>query len=90
MDERLFDEFQARLQTTGAETALEQLAQQLGQMRRYGELFDVRLMQARLKHGLPVANSASLETLPEPLRRQIENDYLTACREVGFAFLDEH
>ena len=89
MDESFFNDFERRLQSEGAAAALAQLAEGLKQARRYGELFDVRLMQARLKHGLPVAQSTSLESLSEPLRRAIEEDYLTACREVGFALLEQ-
>jgi hypothetical protein len=88
MDESFFIDFESRLQSEGAASALAQLADRLKQAERFGELFDVRLMQARLKHGLPVAQSAALESLPEPLRRTVEEDYLTACREIGFAVLE--
>jgi hypothetical protein len=87
MDESFFNDFESRLQSDGAAAALAHLAEHLKQAKRFGELFDVRLMQARLKHGLPAAQSAALESLPEPLRRAVEEDYLTACREIGFAVL---
>src|SRR5437868_3925020 len=89
MDESFFNDFESRLQSEGAGAALAQLADRLKQAERYGELFDVRLMQARLKHGLPAAQRAALESLPEPLRRAVEEDYLTACREIGFAVLEQ-
>jgi hypothetical protein len=90
MGESLFDEFHAALQSAGPAPALTNLADRLRQAERYGELFDVRLMQARLKHGLPASQSAALETLPELLRGKVETDYLNACREVGLALLSKH
>jgi tetratricopeptide (TPR) repeat protein len=88
MDESFINEFESKLRDADAGVALAQLADRLKQAERFGELFDVRLMQARLKHGLPAAQSAALESLPEPLRRAVEEDYLAACREIGFAVLE--
>ncbi len=83
----LFDEIQTAFETAGAEQALATLAERMKAEQRYAQLFDARLMQIRLQHGLPVAESVSLEKLPEPLRGSIEKAYLEACRESGWGLL---
>ena len=65
------------------------LAQRFVVEQRYAELFDVRLMQIRLRNGLPAAESLSIEKLPEPLRGAIEQAYLEACREIGRGLLHQ-
>ena len=81
--ETLFDEMTAACAKGGAEAALEKLAARLGEQEQYHELFDTRLMQARRKLGLPVAQASGLDDLPEPQRSEVEAAYLAACREVG-------
>ncbi len=85
----LFDEVQAAAQNGGAAAALETLAARLASEKRYHELFDARLMQARLANHLPVAQSANLDELPEPQRGKLEEAYLTACRECGWGLLEQ-
>lgn len=46
-------------------------------------LFDLRLMQERLRLGLAVDRRTPIEEIDEPLRSQLEAGYLAACREVG-------
>lgn len=78
-----FDELLSAHQSGGAEAALARLADNLRAERRHHELFDALLMRGRLRLGLPVVSSASIDELPEPLRSQVEGAYLDACREVG-------
>jgi hypothetical protein len=84
----VFDEIQKLVQSSGPDQALAILCDRLKADGRFHELFDARLMQSRLKHRLPVTQRGSLEDLQEPLRSQIEQAYLDACREVGWAFMD--
>lgn len=84
----MFDEIQHLVQSSGPEQALAALCDRLNADGRFHELFDARLIQARLKHGLPITQRGSLDELDEPLRSQIEQAYLDACREVGWAFLN--
>ncbi len=84
-----FDELEATLACGGVEPALEQLAERFKVERRYHELFDTRLMQARFHLGLSVVTSGTLDEQPEPQRSQLEAAYLEACREVGHLLLDE-
>jgi hypothetical protein len=84
-----FDELDATLACGGVEPALEQLAERFKAERRYHELFDTRLMQARHHLGLAIVASGTLDEQPEPQRSQLEAAYLEACREVGGLLLHE-
>lgn len=88
MKDYVFDEIQKLLQSAGPEEALATMCDRLKAEGRFHELFDARLMQARVKHQLPVTQRGSLDELQEPLRSQIEEAYLGACREVGWNLLD--
>jgi hypothetical protein len=79
-----FDRLQADIQSAGVDAALEYLANWLGAEKRYHELFDTRLMQARRRLGLPAILTTPLEELDEPLRGEVESAYLAACREAGW------
>lgn len=85
----MFDELESTLTCGGVEPALVQLAEHFRAERRYHELFDTRLMQARHQLGLPIVLTTPLDGLPEPERSQLEDAYLEACREVGRLLLDE-
>jgi hypothetical protein len=89
MAEPIFDELESTLTCGGVEPALAQLADHFRGERRYHELFDTRLMQARHQLSLPIVLTTPLDDLPEPHRTQLEDAYLEACREVGRLLLDE-
>lgn len=84
-----FDRLQTDIATQGPQAALDTLAADLKQQGRYHELFDTRLMQARHRLGLPTILTGGLDAIGEPLRTQIEDAYLVACREVGFLLLGQ-
>jgi hypothetical protein len=89
MPDPIFDELESTLTCGGVEPSLERLAEHFRDERRYHELFDTRLMQARHRLGLPIVLTTPLDELPEPERSQLEDTYLEACREVGRLLLDE-
>ncbi len=89
MDPSAFDEFQSTLACGGVEPAINSLANRFLAERKYHELFDVRLMQARHQLGLSIVLTTPLEELPQPEQGQLEEAYLNACREVGRLLLDE-
>ncbi len=89
MADPIFDELESTLTCGGVEPALGRLAEHFRSERRYHELFDMRLMQARHRLGLPIVLTTPLDELPEPERSQLEDTYLEACREVGRLLLDE-
>jgi hypothetical protein len=84
-----FEEFESTLTCGGVEPALALLAEHFRGEKRFHELFDVRLMQARHRLELPIVLSTPLDELPEPGRTQLEDAYLEACREVGRLLLVE-
>ena len=83
MSESLYESLPTAMADGGAEAALEHLAARLRAEQKFHELFDARLMLARHRLGLPLIGGTSIDELPEPLRTQTEEAYLTACREVG-------
>jgi len=72
----------------GPESLLADLVGKLRAERRYHELFDALLLDARRRLGLEIVLTAPLDELPEPVRGQVEQAYLDACREVGALLLD--
>ncbi len=79
-----FDDLQAEFHSAGAAAALERLAARFREDGDFHGLFDARLMQARRRLGLPIILTTPLEELAEPLRGQVEEAYLEACRESGW------
>ncbi len=84
-----FDELQDQLAQQGVDAVFERLVAQLKSDKKFHELFDVFLMRTRHRLGLPVILTMSLDDLEEPLRSQVEDAYLEACREVGTLLLGE-
>lgn len=89
MSQDTFDELQNRLAERGIESVFDALAERLKAEKKYHELFDVLLMRTRHALGLPVILTTSLDDLDEPLRTQVEEAYLAACREIGTLLLDD-
>lgn len=72
---------------SGPEAMLEALAAALAAQGRWHAVFDVRLMQARLALGLPVAGD--LGAVPADVRDRLDERSLAACREVGWPLLED-
>lgn len=87
MNDHTFDELERTMNAGGPLAATESLAAHLRQAEQYHELFDLRLLEARLRLGLPAILTQSLDELEEPLRQRMEDEYLKACREVGYLLL---
>jgi hypothetical protein len=84
-----FAQLAAEINTRGVAAALESLAASLKADKNYRDLFTVRQMQVRHKLGLPVIDVGQTRDLAEPLRTQLEDEYVVACREVGLLLLAE-
>ncbi len=80
------EQLESILSSQGTEAAFSELAKQLREQRRLHELFEVRLMQARLRLGLPVILGKSQE-LAAADQEAIEEAYMEACRETGREWL---
>lgn len=73
---------------TGTPTELlTELTRRLATEGRWHELFEARLVEARLKLGVPTHLAQPLDELADPLRGQLEAAYTDACREVGQLWL---
>ncbi len=80
-----FEELRSAIAGGDVAKTLDHLVELLRRDRRHHELFDALLMRGRLRLGLPVVLAGSLDDLAEPLRGQVEQAYIAACREVGLA-----
>ncbi len=78
-----FAELDRALSSGGVDALLAALAEQFAREDRLHELFDTRLMQARVKLGLPPVGSGPLDELPPEQRENVEQGYLAACQEIG-------
>jgi hypothetical protein len=87
MSQNTFDRLECQLSEHGVDAVFDELAAELKSAGRFHELFDVLLMRTRHRLGLSVILTTSLDDLPEPLRSQVEEAYLAACREVGMLLL---
>lgn len=82
-----FDELTGVAATQGLKTATARLGEHLRSTEHYHELFDLRLLEARLDLGLPAILTKGLDDLEEPVRSRMEDRYIEACREVGYLLL---
>lgn len=88
MADEIYDELLKARDSGDVNATLEKLAAHLRSSHQYHDLFDVRLMQARHKQGLPFIWTQPLDSLPEPQRTAMEDASLEACREAGRSLLD--
>jgi hypothetical protein len=79
-----FAELEQAYSCGGADAVLARLADEFRRRGDYHALFDARLMQARRRLGMPIILGAPLDELAEPIRTEVENAYLEACRESGW------
>ena len=82
-----FDLIEAAVDTGGARSALDLLAQKFLAEKQYPQLFETRLMQKRLELGLPLIQLGAIEDLPEPARSSYEDGVRRAAREIGSLYL---
>lgn len=82
----LFDTLAARA-ADGPAALLATLAASLKEQRRWHALFDLRMLEARVVLGMPLAGD--LGTLDAERRAALDERSLAACREVGWPLLEE-
>lgn len=88
MADDIYDELTKARASGDVDATLAKLAEHLQTAHQYHDLFDVLLMRARHKQGLPLIWTKSLDQIPEPQRTAVEDASLEACRQVGKAMLD--
>lgn len=89
LTQQTFDTLAEAAAGQGMAAATDRLAEHFRSAEQYHELFDLRLLQARLDLGLPAILTKGLDDLEEPLRTQMEDRYLVACSEIGHLLLAE-
>lgn len=79
-----FAEIESTFSTGGAIAALEQLADQLRQEKKYHELFEALKMRVRHELHLPIVPKESgSDEVDEATRDKLEDGLVDACRQVG-------
>jgi hypothetical protein len=86
-EQKTFDDLADAAAHQGIAAATRILADHLRTAEQYHELFDLRLLEARIELGLPAILTKGLDDLEEPLRTRMEDRYIEACREVGHLLL---
>ena len=87
MPDQTFLELSRLHESEGAAAALDRLAASLQEQQQYHKLFDARLLKRKHELGLPLVRPASLQDVPDDQRKQVEETYVAAAREVGELFL---
>lgn len=88
MPEDIYEQLAEAAKAGNVDATLDKLGMYLRDAHQYHDLFDVRLMQARHKHGLPLIWTKTLDQIPEPARTAIEDASIEACREIGSRLLE--
>jgi hypothetical protein len=88
MNDNPFESIERAARSGGPAEAFEFLSQRFRAEKQLPQLFEVRLMKRRHELGLPLIQTAPLNDLPDETRRQYEEAYLTAAREVGGLYLE--
>lgn len=85
-----FEELERLKTSEGPAAALDRLVDSLRAAKNYDRLFDALLLRKKFAMGLPLARPTSLEDVPPDRRREFEEAYVTAAREIGELFLAEN
>src|SRR5215210_5586210 len=87
-DTAVFDAFDEALCGAGPDAALDHLMHVLAERGEFRALLDAMLLKARHELSLPLIQLGGLNDLPEPVRSQYEERYVTAIRTVGRRLLE--
>ena len=82
-----FSRFEEVLAREGPKIALEDLAGRLRDDKSYPQLFEARLMAKRFELGLPLIDTDNGADLPDEIRKNYDQAFIDAAREVGRLFL---
>lgn len=89
MSEDAFTELE-KLQEQSPEAVLERLIEALRAQKNYHRLFDALLMKKKQSLGVELLQPTSFETIAETQKKDFEQAYIDAAREVGNLFLEEN
>ena len=86
MAENVFERLESLLSSRNPESVFEFLEEQFREDKKYPHLFETLLMRKRREMGLPLIQTGPLD-LPDPQRRDYEESFIRAAREVGALYL---
>ncbi len=81
-------QLRAALQAGGPDELLQTLITQLRQRGDFHRLFDALLLKKRVELGLPLERLTTFDNVPEDKRKEFQDAYVAAAREVGQLLLD--
>lgn len=84
----LFPELEATLRRDGPLAVFDRVASELRVARQYDQILECRLMKARFELGWPLIQTEPIGDQLDDSRRQYEDAYIAACREVGNLLLE--
>ncbi|MCA9073780.1 MAG: hypothetical protein KDA93_02015 [Planctomycetaceae bacterium] len=87
MTETTFTQLEELSANETPEAALERLMDVLREQKAYHKLFDATLIRKKHELGLPLSRPTSFEDVPEEHRKEVEEAYVEAAREIGKLFL---
>ena len=87
MSDTFLSKLEATCKSDGPAAAIDSLVRHLREQKNYDRLFDALLLKKRNEMGMPLAMPTALDDLPEDRRREFEDYYVEAAREVGELFL---
>ena len=87
MPQTAFEQIEQLVKLQGLAAGLDDLVARLRANASYYELFEALKMHVRHGLGLPIMYDDSGDDLDDPLRQQLEEGLLGACREVGLALV---
>lgn len=84
-----YEELSQIAQSGNSTAAFDRLADLLKERKDYHRLFDARMLRRKFELGLPLSRPSQLTDVPQDLRKQVEETYISAAREAGSLFLGE-
>lgn len=89
MNESAFTTLAERLDSDGAEAAIDQLIETFENGRQLPQLFEALLIKKRHELGLPLEGTESIRDIPEEHQQNVEDYYVEVCQRVGGLFLEQ-
>ena len=89
MSENLYDELQKTAADSGPAAAIDRLIEVQRETNQHHKLFDALLVKKKFAMALPVTRPTSFDDVPEDRRKEFEEAYIAAAREVGQLLLDD-
>lgn len=84
-----FDELQSLAATSNPSAAVDRLIGTLRERKDFHRLFDAILLKRKFELGLPLNRPSSMADVPDDKRKDVEETYRAAAREMGDLFLAE-